>query len=116
MDSITEGVIRKIRERAAMGEKKYGVTLDRADLSMLDWLNHLQQGLLDGAEYAEKLIRINGTCKYGRENTACGERRIYVDDPDIELSFCPFCGRRIEEAGINAEAQRTQRSTENGKL
>jgi hypothetical protein len=97
IDSVNQGVITKLQERAARGEKKYGVTMDRTDLTVREWLQHAQDELLDGAVYLEKLIRLNGTCKYGVQNTGCGERRIYVDDPDIVLNFCPFCGRKIEE-------------------
>jgi hypothetical protein len=41
--------------RANRGLLKYGVTTERQDLSMLDWLQHLQEELLDAAVYVERL-------------------------------------------------------------
>ena len=55
MSKIEERVIDKIRERADIGEAKYGITMERTDLTRAEWLNHLQEELLDGAIYIEKL-------------------------------------------------------------
>ena len=57
MDPIVESVILKLRGRSAVGLKKYGVGLDRTDLSTLDWLTHAQNEALDTANYLERLIR-----------------------------------------------------------
>ena len=54
-DTIVESVINQFRERSEVGIKKYGVTLDRTDLSALDWILHAQQELMDGILYLEKL-------------------------------------------------------------
>jgi len=54
-DSIVESVLDKFKERSEEGIKKYGVTLDRKDLSPLEWLNHLQEELMDATLYIEKL-------------------------------------------------------------
>ena len=50
-----ERVIEKIRSRAAVGLQKYGTTMAREDLSNWEWQNHLQEELLDGAIYIERL-------------------------------------------------------------
>jgi len=55
MSRFEEQVIEQIRKRADVGEKKYGVTLEREDLSIIDWLQHLQEELMDAASYIEKL-------------------------------------------------------------
>jgi len=101
MDSINEGVIAKLKQRAALGYAKYGVTMDRQDLTMLEWLQHAQHEVMDAAVYLEKLIRLNGKCKWqivgiARYKTGC-EHSIgsYCDTSRYE--FCPFCGRKIEE-------------------
>lgn len=47
-------VAKKIRERAEKGLQKYGVTCERNDLSISDWLTHLQEELMDAAVYIEK--------------------------------------------------------------
>ena len=54
-DTIVESVINQVRERSEVGIKKYGVTLDRDDLSRLDWINHAQQEAMDFVLYLEKL-------------------------------------------------------------
>lgn len=54
-DSIVESVISQYRERSEVGIKKYNNTMDRKDLSNLDWLTHLQQELMDATLYIEKL-------------------------------------------------------------
>ena len=54
-DTIVESVINQFRERSEVGIKKYGVTLDREDLSSLEWINHAQQEAMDFVLYLEKL-------------------------------------------------------------
>jgi len=55
MSTIEEKVIHKILARAKIGKEKYGTTMERDDLSFLDWINHLQEELLDAAIYLEKI-------------------------------------------------------------
>ena len=54
-DSIVESVVRKFQDRSAVGIKKYGVTLDRTDLGLADWIQHAQEELMDAILYLEKL-------------------------------------------------------------
>ena len=56
MSKIEELVIEKIRGRAEVGESKYGVTMERSDLDVEAWLIHLQEELMDGVVYVEKLL------------------------------------------------------------
>jgi hypothetical protein len=105
MDSITQGVIAKIKERAERGLSKYGVSLDRTDLSVLEWLNHALCEAMDLAEYLEKLIRLNGTCEWRPAefdgfHTGCDTAFQFTNGgiKDNDFTFCPFCGRKIEEA------------------
>lgn len=48
-------VIDKFYSRSEAGIKKYGTTLDRDDLNLTQWLNHLQEELMDAILYIEKL-------------------------------------------------------------
>ena len=57
MDSITRRVIEKHDERAGKGLEKYNSDMDRGDLKIIDWLNHLQEELMDATIYIEKLIQ-----------------------------------------------------------
>jgi hypothetical protein len=54
-DSIVASVIEKFRSRSEVGIAKYGTTLDRTDLGILDWIQHAQEELMDGILYLEKL-------------------------------------------------------------
>jgi len=56
MSKIEERVCKKIEERAKVGESKYGVTMERKDLSKEQWLVHLQEELMDACVYIEKLL------------------------------------------------------------
>jgi hypothetical protein len=57
-DPIVEAVMQKLYVRSQVGINKYGTTLNRTDLSRLEWLNHAQQEAMDLANYLEKLIQI----------------------------------------------------------
>lgn len=57
MSQIEDAVAEKLLKRAEIGLAKYGVTMERTDLSRLDWMIHVQEELLDGAVYLERLIR-----------------------------------------------------------
>lgn len=55
MSKIEDQVIEQIRKRAEIGKSKYGVTIERTDFSLLDWLQYLQEELMDAAVYVERL-------------------------------------------------------------
>ena len=57
-DAITEAVVVQLRTRAEKGKEKYGTTMERDDLTLIQWLQHLQEELLDGAVYVEKLLEV----------------------------------------------------------
>jgi hypothetical protein len=54
-DTIVEDVVNKFHKRSEAGMLKYNTTLDRTDLSTLDWLTHLQEELMDAILYVERL-------------------------------------------------------------
>jgi hypothetical protein len=54
-DAITEAVVVQLRTRAKKGKLKYGTTMERDDLTLIQWLQHLQEELMDAAVYVEKL-------------------------------------------------------------
>jgi len=56
MSSIEEKVIAEIRQRAKKGEAKYGTTMDRNDLSFVEWVQHLKEELMDAVVYAQKIL------------------------------------------------------------
>ena len=54
-DNNVENVCASLREREKRGMSKYGVNTMRDDLSTLEWLQHLQEELMDACVYIEKL-------------------------------------------------------------
>ena len=54
-DSIVEEIVAKFQERSRVGIKKYGTTLDRDDLTTVDWVNHIQEELMDAILYTQRL-------------------------------------------------------------
>jgi hypothetical protein len=54
-DTIVESVIEQFKQRSEVGINKYGVTLDRTDLTRLEWLQHAQEEAMDMILYLEKL-------------------------------------------------------------
>ena len=52
-DRIINQVVDKFRTRSAVGLKKYGTTLDENNTD--DFLKHLQEELMDGVNYIEKI-------------------------------------------------------------
>ena len=54
-DKIVEAVINKFKQRSKVGIEKYGVTLDRDDLSILEWIKEAQEEAMDLALYLEKI-------------------------------------------------------------
>jgi len=68
-DSVVQAVIKKFLERSELGQKKYGTTLDRTDLSPLDWITHAQEELMDGILYLEKLKSQKGVASQEMDKT-----------------------------------------------
>ena len=58
MSRIEDEVCKKIQGRAAVGKDKYGVTMETAPLSKLEWLRHAQEEAMDLAVYLQKLIEL----------------------------------------------------------
>ena len=51
---FADAVARRIAERAQEGLVKYGVTCERTDLDLRQWLTHLQEELMDASVYIER--------------------------------------------------------------
>lgn len=55
VDPIVQRVIQKFQSRSEVGIKKYNTTLEENNED--DFLNHLQEELMDAVNYIEKLIQ-----------------------------------------------------------
>jgi len=56
-DSVVFEIIKEFGERAQKGYEKYGTDMDRTDLSVADWAQHLREELMDGLVYLTRLKR-----------------------------------------------------------
>ena len=63
LDKNVNTVINKMQQRAEEGLNKYGVTTERTDLSLIEWLTHAQEEAMDLAIYLERikeeLVKLN---------------------------------------------------------
>lgn len=59
-DSIVDGVVDKFIDRSRVGKQKYGVTLDREDWSLEQWIEAAQEEHMDAILYLEKIKTIIG--------------------------------------------------------
>ena len=55
LDSVVSSILNQFTTRALMGKAKYGVDLDRTDLTLLEWIEHAKQEHMDAILYLEKI-------------------------------------------------------------
>ena len=60
-DPVVERVVDKFVSRSDVGFKKYGVTLDKDPSEMFEWLNHIQEELMDAVLYIQKTKEVYST-------------------------------------------------------
>jgi len=59
-DYVVDSIIDQFIDRASFGRSKYGVGMERDDLSILEWIEHAKQEHMDAILYLEKLKVILG--------------------------------------------------------
>ena len=57
-DSVVFSIIKQFQQRSEVGMAKYGVNLDRTDLTLLQWIQHAQEEHMDAILYLEKIKQI----------------------------------------------------------
>ena len=86
MDRNVEKEVTQLRDREEEGLRKYGVTTERTDLTPLQWLQHLQEELMDASVYIEKLKNeLKETQKKDFNNSAIqyhGKAKTYKQQPE----------------------------------
>ena len=58
LDSVVTSIIEQFTSRAKLGKAKYGVDLDRTDLTLVEWIEHAKQEHMDAILYLEKIKQI----------------------------------------------------------
>jgi len=95
MSRIEDEVCKKIAQRAEVGKKKYGVTVETAGLSHLEWLIHAQEEAMDLAIYLQMIIEqeIEREMKNGLGPWVCPVCAWDSDKvPWSLVDGCPECG------------------------
>jgi hypothetical protein len=64
MSQLLAKVFAEFIEREERGFKKYGTTMDRNDLSLDEWIQHLKEELMDGLLYLQKIQTIYDTQRH----------------------------------------------------
>jgi len=59
-DSVVDSVVESFVSRSKAGQAKYGTTMDRNDLTPIEWIQHLQEELMDAIIYLEKVKQTGG--------------------------------------------------------
>lgn len=54
-DRIVNNVVNSYKSRSQIGIRKYGTTLEDNHIKLTEWLQHLQEELMDATLYIEKL-------------------------------------------------------------
>jgi len=60
-DPVVHRVVQKFVSRSDIGFAKYGVTLEQDPSEMFQWLNHLQEELMDAVLYLQKAKEVYTT-------------------------------------------------------
>lgn len=95
--STTERIIAELRERHEKGLAKYGVTVDRTDLTPSQWGQHLKEELLDASQYVQRLI----------DTASEQEARIKVLEEQVEANVWKT-SPAMAQATIDAQAKRSE--------
>ena len=59
-DYVVDSIVDQFIDRASFGRQKYGIGMEREDLSILEWIEHAKQEHMDATLYLEKLKVILG--------------------------------------------------------
>jgi hypothetical protein len=86
-DRNVEAVIQKHRQRAEAGLRKYGVTTERGDLTLAEWMQHLQEELMDATVYIEAMKPVTPAAP-SEANEPCRMPSLGAD------CHCPVCNAK----------------------
>ena len=92
-DSVVFEIIKEFGERAEKGYNKYGTDMDRKDLSVAEWAQHLREELMDGLVYLTRLkkdiIKLEEELEARRNDTKSeGEFKFYDGAEFVSYKYC----------------------------
>lgn len=98
VSNTTQELIDLITQRDRAGREKYGTSLDRADLSLAEWLQHMTEELLDGAGYAQAALR-------EFQQLDVGSGGYYLASFKHSRSYCYVCWWMPDNKGYTNDLQ-----------
>ena len=78
VDNNVNQICDEFINRSNHGYKKYGVTTERTDLDLDQWLQHLKEELMDAVVYLHRIQRERALDKVVQVNQQLG---LYDDEP-----------------------------------
>lgn len=105
-DRIVESVRAKMLARSEAGQAEHGATMEREDLTRLDWLVHTQAEMMDAAVYLEKLIQMKAA-EWDAAWKAELEAEIERHAETAILNEREFCARLCDQAEDMTTNERT---------
>jgi len=86
-DSVVFEIIKEFGQRAEKGYNKYGTDMDRKDLSVADWAQHLREELMDGLVYLTRLkkdiIKLEEELQAHRNDTKSESEVKFYDGAEV---------------------------------
>lgn len=89
-DTIIQSVIKQFKDHSKMGFLKYGTTMDREDLTLLEWIQHAQEENMDAVIYLEK-IKQCCSCNTNAINTITFKQKYQDDTKDFVVVVIAIC-------------------------
>lgn len=86
-DSVVFEIIKEFGERAKKGYDKYGTDMDRTDLSVSEWAQHLREELMDALVYLTRLkkdvIKLEEELAAYKNDTRAGNEVKFYDGAEF---------------------------------
>jgi hypothetical protein len=95
-DPVVKRVVNKFVSRSDVGFEKYGITLQDDPSKMFEWLNHLQEELMDAVLYLQK-AKETYTNDFMEEAFKASREIIELDDMQMGISLCSCCSSDDEK-------------------
>lgn len=99
VDKVVERVREKLLRRSEKGQYKYGTTLSSSKEEMSARLTHLQEELMDGANYVEWVLdKLNqDSSKVSIRCSGCPTLIMEVSNIDPNEGWSIFCSKCMEQ-------------------
>ncbi|MFC5509332.1 hypothetical protein [Bosea massiliensis] len=106
-DAVVEAVREDLLRRSQVGIAKYGVTLERKDLNLRDWLQHAYEEHLDAANYLKRAILEIDAAPAGPDDNTINRAAVLLKQRVFPQNDVPAAIRQVLEA-LNTASKEAQ--------